>query len=49
MLTNAFTGAKDPPTDAELTAAPGPARAAWDRLLVLLAQNHDVTVHEWKG
>lgn len=49
MLTNAFIGKKEKPTDADLAAALGPAKPAWDRLLSDLAQEHDVTVHEWKS
>ena len=49
MLTNAFIGKKETPTDADLTAALGPAKTAWDQLLADLAREHDVSVHEWKS
>jgi len=48
MPANAFINKPAPPTDAELTAALGPAKAAWDQLLSDLAQELDVNVHEWK-
>jgi hypothetical protein len=48
MHPNAFINKPAPPTDAELTAALGPAKAAWDQLLSDLAQEFDVTVYEWK-
>lgn len=48
MPANAFINKPLPPTDAEVAAALGPARAAWDQLLNDLAQELDVTVHEWK-
>lgn len=49
MLTNAFVGKQQQPTDADLTATLGPARLAWDRLLSELTQQHGVDVHEWKS
>jgi Protein of unknown function (DUF3788) len=45
--TNAFINKPAAPTDAEVAAALGPAKAAWDQLLSDLAQELDVTVHEW--
>ncbi len=48
MLTNAFIGKKEQPTDADLVAALGPAKAAWDRLLSELNEKHGVNRHEWK-
>jgi hypothetical protein len=48
MPANAFINKPKPPTEAELAAALGPAKAAWDRLLSDLAQELDVTVHEWR-
>ena len=35
MLPNAFIGMTKPPTDAELAAALGGAKALWDKLLTL--------------
>jgi hypothetical protein len=37
------------PTDGELTAALGPARATWDQLLADLAREFGVNVHEWNS
>lgn len=48
MLTNAFIGKTAKPTDADLSAALGPAKATWDQLLSELALEHGVNVHEWK-
>ena len=48
MLKNAFIGKPHPPTNADLVAALGPAKAAWDQLLTDLAQEHGVQGHEWK-
>lgn len=45
---NAFINKAVPPTDADVAAALGPAKAAWDQLLTDLAQKLDVNVHEWK-
>ena len=45
---NAFIDKTTPPTDADVAAALGPAKAVWDRLLSDLAQEFDVNVHEWK-
>jgi hypothetical protein len=47
MPANAFIN-KPQPSDAELAAALGPARAAWDRFLTELADESGVTIHEWK-
>ena len=49
MSPNAFIGKTAPPTDRELTAALGPARATWDQLLADLARDHGVDVHEWNS
>jgi Protein of unknown function (DUF3788) len=38
-----------PPTNAELAAALGPAKATWDQLLADLAQEFGVNVHEWSS
>jgi hypothetical protein len=48
MPQNAFINKPAPPTDADVAAALGPAKAAWDQLLSDLAQELDVNVHEWK-
>lgn len=45
---NAFINKPAPPSDVQVAAALGPAKAAWDQLLNDLAQEFDVTVHEWK-
>jgi hypothetical protein len=49
MLPNAFIGKPQKPTDAELTAALGPARTFWDQLLASLADEHKLTVQEWNS
>jgi len=43
MSPNAFVGQPEPPTDDQLTAELGAARALWDELLTTL----DLPVHEW--
>ena len=48
MPANAFINRAEPPSDADVAAALGPAKAAWDRFLNDLAQELDVNVHEWK-
>lgn len=48
MPTNAFINKPDLPTDAELAATLGPAKATWDQLLSDLSQEHGVNVQEWK-
>jgi hypothetical protein len=48
MSENAFIGKKDKPSQAELGAALGPAKAVWDQLLAELADEAEVTIHEWK-
>lgn len=48
MKTNAFIGRTKLPIDADLVAALGPAKAAWDQFLAELAQRHEAPVHEWK-
>ncbi|MEO8368543.1 MAG: DUF3788 domain-containing protein [Candidatus Solibacter sp.] len=45
MAPNAFIGQADPPTDAQLTAELGAARAVWDEVLTAL----DLPVHEWNS
>ena len=48
MSSNAFIGKREKPTDTELSATLGPAKAAWDQLLIDLAHENDVKVREWK-
>jgi hypothetical protein len=47
MVPNAFIGKPKQPTDKELTAALGRARAGWDRLLDALATKCGVETCEW--
>jgi hypothetical protein len=47
MLPNAFIEKPKKPSEAELTAALGPAKALWDQLLAGLADEHNLTVQEW--
>ena len=49
MLPNAFIEKPKKPTEAELTAALGPAKALWDQLLAGLADEHNLTVQEWNS
>ncbi|MGA3285440.1 MAG: DUF3788 domain-containing protein [Verrucomicrobiota bacterium] len=49
MLPNAFIGKPQKPTEAELAAALGPAKALWDQLLASLADEHNLTVQEWNS
>ncbi|HZL78027.1 MAG TPA: DUF3788 domain-containing protein [Candidatus Limnocylindrales bacterium] len=49
MSPNAFINKPKQPTNAELAAALGPAKATWDQLLTDLAQEFDVNVHEWNS
>ncbi len=49
MLANAFIDKLDEPTDAELMAALGPAKALWDQLQADLANKLKVNVREWKS
>jgi hypothetical protein len=46
---NAFIGKTTAPTDAELSAALGDARPAWDQLLAELAGELGVNVREWSS
>jgi hypothetical protein len=48
MPANAFLEKTKKPTDTELTAALGSAKAAWDQLLVDLARELNVNFQEWK-
>jgi len=49
MIANAFTGKARQPTDSEVAAELGPAKANWDRLLTGLAQDCDLTTREWNS
>ena len=49
MSPNAFIGKTEQPTDRELTAALGTARATWDQLLADLDRELGVNVHEWNS
>jgi len=49
MSPNAFIGKTKQPTDRELTAALGTARATWDQLLADLDRELGVNVHEWNS
>ncbi len=49
MTPNAFIGQTKPPTDAELSAALGEAKALWDKLLGELAGKLKLTVQEWNS
>lgn len=48
MTVNAFISKPSQPSDKELAAALGPAKAVWDQLLADLSDEHDVNDHEWK-
>ena len=49
MLPNAFIDKPDAPTDVDVAAALGPAKALWDQLLAELAQECNVAVQEWNS
>ena len=49
MAANAFIDKPKQPTDAELAAALGPAKAAWDQLLAELSEELGVHGYEWKS
>jgi hypothetical protein len=48
MHPNAFINKPTRPSDVEVAAALGPAKAAWDQFLADLAEELGVDVHEWK-
>ena len=48
MHANAIINRAKAPGDADLASALGLAKAAWDRFLADLAEDLDVTIHEWK-
>jgi hypothetical protein len=49
MSPNAFIGKAEQPTDGDLTAMLGPARATWDQLIDDLAREHGANVQEWNS
>ena len=49
MSPNAFIGKAEQPTDEDLNAALGPAKATWDQLLDDLAREHGANVREWNS
>ena len=49
MEANAFIGKPKKPTDEELAAALGPAKAVWDRFVGGLAEENGVDVQEWSS
>ncbi|MGA2062674.1 MAG: DUF3788 domain-containing protein [Thermoguttaceae bacterium] len=49
MLSNAFIDKTKKPTDDELTAALGPAKAIWDQLLAELADEYNIVDQEWNS
>ena len=48
MRPNAFIGKTKPPTDAELAAALGAAKALWDKLVAEMTAEHGLNT-EWKS
>lgn len=49
MFENAFINKPNAPTNRELAAALGPAKATWDGVLSALDGEHGVNIHEWKS
>ena len=49
MLTNAFVGKTERPSEAELAAELGSTKPFWDRLLTSLAKQYDSDVREWSS
>lgn len=49
MTQNAFINKTKPPTNAELAAALGAAKATWDNLLIAVAQECRATDREWRS
>jgi hypothetical protein len=47
MVSNAFAGCADPPTDEQLTSELGKAKPAWDQLLRDLADELELSIQEW--
>lgn len=48
-VANAFIGSTQVPTDLDLDRALGHSKAAWDELIADLADQHDVTIQEWRS
>jgi hypothetical protein len=48
LAPNAFIGKKEPPTEAELASALGPAKPLWDQVLCALMAESPELVPEWK-
>jgi Protein of unknown function (DUF3788) len=49
MGTNAFIGKTTRPTEAEVAATLGPAKAVWDRIITELAEEYGVNIQEWNS
>jgi hypothetical protein len=49
MLTNAFINKRQKPTESELSAALGPAKALWDRLLSEVSDECEIDKQEWNS
>ena len=49
MEANAFIGKAKKPTEEELAAALGPAKAVWDLFIAGLAEENGVDVREWNS
>ena len=49
MLTNAFVGKLEEPSEAELATELGSTKPFWDRLLSTLAKKYDSNVQEWSS
>jgi hypothetical protein len=49
MSANAFIGKAEQPTDEELAAELGAAKAVWDQLVSELAEHHEAAVREWNS
>ena len=49
MFPNAFIGKQDRPTEEDLAAELGAAKALWDRLVDDLAKEYGITIQEWNS
>ena len=49
MLTNAFVGQDEPPTEQQLVAELGAVKPVWDRLLEELAEEQSLSIREWNS
>jgi len=49
MLTNAFVGKAEEPSEADLATELGSTKPFWDRLLSTLAKQYDSDVQEWSS